>query len=365
MSVLQLRRDMVVADPPAADAGTENTAVVEIDAPFPLRTINVTPDVIEPVDGGGDETPGESLAVRARGWLRLIAGLVVLGAYPSMVVMSSDVGDRKLASLVDRAQWTAPWAGAAATLMERHYSHLGWAADAADWTPMARLTAKPALQHAMAESIGEYVNLMSQNAIADGHPDADLSAAARLVSVNSTGAQLRAARDALVNYDRRERRRGVVENSDPARLAVQLQLVGTWATRSQAEVARVAAMTGGGPIDRSATQAVYAAKGRALAAFAFVGAMHWPEDAKTVAARNAALAAWKAAAGFHPLLVLNGSPDGSVFGNHAASMGFLIAQAQTATAAYQAAIEAGAKAGAVDATAAAVIANSAPSTAVR
>lgn len=249
--------------------------------------------------------------------------------------------------------------------MERHYSHLGWASDAADWTPMARLSAKPALQHAMAESIGEYINLMSRNAAADGHPDADLSAAARLVNVNSTGVQLRAARDALVNYDRRERRRGAIENADPARLAAQLQLVGVWAARSQAEIARVAAMTGGGPIDRSATQAVYAAKGRAQAAVAFVGAMHWPEDAKTVAARNAALTAWTAAAEFHPLLVLNGSPDGSVFGNHAASMGFLVAQAQTATADYLGAIEASAAAGMPDVATPVAIANSAPASTVR
>ncbi|MBI1360577.1 MAG: hypothetical protein GC155_09900 [Alphaproteobacteria bacterium] len=349
MSVLQLRRDMVVADPPASDAGTEKTAVVEIDAPFPLRTINVTPEVVEPAEADHEEISGESLMSRARGWLRLAAAVAIVGAYPSMIVMSSGVGDHKLASVVDRAQWTAPWAGAAATLMERHYAHLGWASDAADWTPMARLSAKPALQHAMAESLGEYINLMAQNAVADGHPDADLSAAARLVNVNSTGAQLRAARDALVNYDRRERRRGAIENTDPARLAAQLQLVSSWAERSQTEVARVAAMTGGGPIDQSATQAVYDAKGRAQAAYALIGAMHWPEDAKTVAARNAALAAWKAAAQFHPLFVLNGSPDGSIFGNHAASMGFLIAQAQTATADYLAAIRSDAGAGATDA----------------
>ena len=40
-----------------------------------------------------------------------------------------------------------------------------------------------------------------------------------------------------------------------------------------------------------------------------------------------------------PLIVLNGSPDGSLFGNHSASMGFLLTQAQKATADYKALVE--------------------------
>ena len=335
MSVLQLRRDMVVADPPAAD----NAALVTIDAPFPLRTINVTPDAVEEIDLL-EERPHKSFGARVRGWLRLIAGLAVLGAYPALVVTASGVGDHKLAGLVDRAQWTAPWAGGAAALMERHYALLGWASDAASWTPMARLSAKPALQQALAESLGDYINMMSQDATAAGRPDADLSAAARLVNLNSTGIQMHAARDALVNFDRRERRRGAIDDSTPTKLAAQLQLVDTWGARSQADIARVSAMTGASLLDRSATQAVYAAKGRAQAAYVFIETMHWPEDAKSVAGRNAALGAWRAAAEFHPLVVLNGSPDGSLLGNHAASMGFLIAQARKATADYLAAIQA-------------------------
>jgi hypothetical protein len=359
MSVLQLRRDMVVVDPPAPDSSASAaTAVVEIDAPFPLRTINVTPDAVDTVEAG-DAAPRKSFGAHARGWLRLIAALVVVGAYPTMVVFSSNVGDSKLSGLVDRAQWTAPWAGGAAALMERHYRQLGWASDAADWTPMARLTAKPALQHALAESLGDYITLMAQDAVAAGRPDGDLSAAARLVNINSTGAQMHAARDALVNFDRRERRRGAVDDATPAKIAAQLQLVDTWGARSQAEIARVSAMTNGGLVERTATEAVYDAKGRAQAAYVFIETMHWPEDAKAVAARNAALTAWKAVAEFHPPVVLNGS-NGSLLGNHAASMGFLIGQARKATTDYLAAIQA------APAPAASVaIANAAPAAAIR
>ena len=337
MSVLQLRRDMVVGD--TSESVPADKALVTIDAPFPLRTINVTPDSVDTIEVE-DEAPRKTFGQHARGWLRLIAALVVVGAYPTMVVMASNVGDHQLAGLVDRSQWTAPWAGGAAALMQRHTSDLGWASDAADWTPMARLTAKPALQHALAESLGDYITLMSQGAAAAGRPDSDLSAAARLVNINSTGVQMHAARDALVNFDRRERRRGAVDDATPAKLAAQLQLVDTWGARSQTDLAGISAMTRSGLIERSATEAVYKAKGRAQAAYVFIETMHWPEDAKSVAARNAALAAWKAAAEFHPLLVLNGSPDGSVLGNHAASMGFLIAQARKATTDYIAAIEA-------------------------
>ena len=71
-----------------------------------------------------------------------------------------------------------------------------------------------------------------------------------------------------------------------------------------------------------------------MAAYIFIDTLTWPGSDKAAAARKTALEAWKTAAEFHPLVVLNGSPDGSVFGNHAASMGFLVGQAQKATGTY-------------------------------
>src|SRR5690606_3211691 len=82
---------------------------------------------------------------------------------------------------------------------------LGWASDAPAWTPMARLTAKPAYQSAMAGAIGEFLTLAQTQAVARGATDADLSAAARLVTQDSTGVQLRVAHDTLVNHSRRLR----------------------------------------------------------------------------------------------------------------------------------------------------------------
>ncbi len=334
MSVLQLRRDMVVVEEEDAEPA------VEIETPFPLRTIE--PDTIdgelteiEDPLSDEDEQPARSFFQIVRFWFNVAIVAVALSAYPIMTMLGADVGDRNVANLVDRTRWTAPWAGGAATLMEKHFNQLGWASDSPSWAPMARLTAKPAYQSAMAGAIGEFLTLANKQTAAGGSEDSDLAAAARLVTSASTAVQLRAARDALVNHDSRLRRRALSRISTPAELVEQLALIDGWAVKSQADIARSASMLGGSPFDEVATVAVYSSKGRAMAAYVFLDTMHWPEDAKTAAARNAALAAWKSAAEFHPLIVLNGSPEGSLFGNHSASMGFLLAQAQKATVDYK------------------------------
>jgi len=328
MSVLQLRRDMVVV---------EEEKAVENDKPFPLRTIEaevtdvIDIDEVEEVSDE-DDRPRKSFFQHVRRWFNALIVVAAVGAYPAMIVADSNVGDGDIKGL-DRTNWSAPWAGGAATILEKHFNELGWAKDAPAWSPMARLTAKPAFQSAMAESVGQFLVLANSQAVSAGREDIDLSAASRLVTASSTGDQLRAARDALINYDRRLRRRAAALPETPAQLTAKLALIDSWAMKSQEDIARSAALASG-PIDQSATTAVYSAKGRAMAAFIFIDTMHWPQNEQAAAARTTALEAWKAAAAFHPLVVLNGSPDGSVFGNHAASMGFLIGQAQAATKAY-------------------------------
>ncbi len=347
MSVLHLRRDMVVVE--------EEEKAVEIDTPFPLRAIDVeVADIEEVAAPEHEEQIGRSFFQIVRWWANVAIVIVAILAYPVGIMTASDVGDGRVTSVVDRTKWTAPWAGAAATLTERHFNELGWASDAPSWTPMARLTGKPAYQSAMAGAVGEFITLMRAQSAASGEMDADLSAAARLVNVNSTGIQLRAARDALVNYDRRMRRRSAAPVSTPAQLSEQLALIDSWAVKSQTEIAASSAVIGGNPIDDEATRAVYSAKGRAMAAYIFIDTMSWPENARAAEARSAALEAWRSAAQFHPLVVFNGSPDGSIFGNHAASMGFLIGQAQKATENFLAAAEP-----------ASIIASAAPATAVK
>lgn len=336
MSVLKLRRDMVVVEEDPAKASEKDT-----DTPFPLRRIEAEPDdVIEAElvapdadDGEPEIAPRKTVVQRVGFWLKTTAIVAAFGAYPAMVVAASDVGDGNLSGLVDRSQWAAPWTGGAAVLLQTHFDELGWAPDAQPWEPLARLTAKPAYQKAMAQSLGAAVALANSQAIADGRPDSDLEAAARLISGDASGVQLRAARDALVNYDRRLKRRDVSLTSTSEQLMGQLALISGWAAQSQAGILASAASVGGNPMDEDATRAVYEAKGRAAVAFMLMDALDWPQTPDAVAARAGALEAWKQVAEFHPVIVLNGDPDGSIFGNHPAAVGFLLTQAETATAA--------------------------------
>ncbi len=339
MSVLKLRRDMVVVEEEVSKTSDKDT-----DRPFPLRRIEADPiDVIEGelVSPEADEpdvefVPQKTFFQHVGFWLKTTAIVAVLGAYPVMVFAASDVGDRNLSSLVDRSAWAAPWAGGAAVLMQQHFEELGWAGDAAAWEPMARLTAKPAYQEAMAQSLGAVIALANAQAIAEERPDADLEAAAQLVSGASTGVELRAARDALVNYDRGLKRRDVEVVSSPETLAGQLDLMSGWAAQSRAAIIASAASVGGNPMDEDATRAVYMAKGQAVVAFLMLEALDWPQTPAGVAARANAAEAWKAVAEFHPLVVLNGDADGSIFGNHPAAAGFLLTQAEAATTALMA-----------------------------
>ena len=343
MSVLKLRRDMVVVEE-ASKTSDSKSSDRESDKPFPLRRIEAEPvDVIEAelVEPAADEhdiadAPHPTFFQRVGFWLKATAIVAALAAYPAMVVAASDVGDRDLSSLVDRAQWAAPWAGGSAVLMQQHFEQLGWASDAEAWEPMARLTAKPAYQQAMAQSLGAVIALANAQSIAEQRPDADLEAAARLVSADSSGVEMRAARDALVNYDRSLKRRDVEVTSSPDMLAGQLGLLSEWAAQGQTAILASQGSIGGNPMDEDATRAVYTAKGQAVVAFVMLEALDWPQTPAAVAARAKAAQAWKAVAEFHPLVVLNGDPDGSLFGNHPAAIGFLLTQAELATSALKA-----------------------------
>ncbi len=336
MSVLKLRRDMVVVEEePVAEL------VTEIERPFPLRTRESdSSDIIEAeaidIDDEHDEeiSTYKTFGQHVRFWFNTVAIVGLLGVYPVMTIASSDVGDRNLETLVNRADWAAPWVGGIATLMEKHFDQLGWASDAEAWEPMARLTAKPAYQAAMAGSLGDVLKRANVQSAIAGQPDSDLEAASRLVRDDSTGVQLRAARDALLNFDRRLRRRDAATGFSAKQVSEELALLSTWATTSQQSVIASMGAIGGSPMDEEATRAVYAAKGRATVAYLMLDSLKWPESADVSKARDAAEAAWKAVAEFHPLVVLNGDPDGSLWGNHPAAMSYLIARAEASTAAF-------------------------------
>lgn len=369
MSVLKLRRDMVVVDEePVTERVAESSngraaeRGGESDRPFPLRTREaddadiIEADVVDADDlhdeHDDDADTHRTFGQHVRFWFNTVVIVGALGAYPAMVIASSDVGDRNLDALVNRSDWTAPWVGGVATLMEQHFNDLGWASDSEAWEPMARLTAKPAYQTAMAASLGDVIRLANAQAAAAGSPDVDLEAAARLVKEDSTGVQLRAARDALLNHDRRLRRRDAATDLTASQISEDLKLVTGWAALSQERIIASASTIGGSPMDEEATRAVYAAKGRAAVAFLLLDSMKWRETADLTHARNAAMSAWKHVAEFHPLVVLNGDTDGSLWGNHPAAMSFLISRAEAATRTFEDLVKAATPAPASAATAA-------------
>jgi hypothetical protein len=274
-----------------------------------------------------------------RRWLTSAVALGALATYPAMVVAASSIGESRPVES-ERGQWTLAWAGAAVDLLQPQYQTHGWASDAPEWSPMARLTAKPAFQSALAETVGEFLAL---KAGPDGTGDAgrgDLAAAVRLLDADSTGVQLRAAVDALRSHDDRRRRLGAPDDGRGPMALATLNLVDDWAEVSKLDLAEVAATASGSPLDRTATEAVYAAKARARSALAFVSTLDWPEDPDVRTARTEALDAWRAAAEFHPLLVFNASPEATFFGNHPSAMGFLVERAQAATHDYAVALSA-------------------------
>lgn len=270
---------------------------------------------------------GSHRGARALG-VGLILSLAV-AVYPVMMMVSSRVGDRSLSGLVDQTKWTSRWAGAAAGLIERQYLELGWAPDAHWLSPASHLTAKPAFQRALSSAVGEYIAVMADLSSESGGADQDLIAASKLIGPASNAAQLHAGRQALISFDRRLRRRGEVPAPGEGQIR-QLKTFETWAREGRRGVTHLAEKSSG-VVSRDATVAVYSAKARAQAAFVFLDAMEMGQTPDVMIARQSALDAWREAARFRPLIVLNGSSEGSIWGNHAVTMGFLLGEAETAT----------------------------------
>src|SRR5690349_17096766 len=133
MSVLKLRRDMVVVEEEAAVEPSAPAHEAETDRPFPLRRIE--PDEIEVEATEVSEYEADEVA-KPRGrtrkrrtffghlrlWLNIAVAVVIVGAYPTMMITGSDVGDKNVTSRVDRTRWTSPWAGGVVTLTEQHFN---------------------------------------------------------------------------------------------------------------------------------------------------------------------------------------------------------------------------------------------------
>jgi hypothetical protein len=335
-SVLKLRRDMVVTD--KTDAGpapaAKSVAQTVLDqAMFEASAHGNHEDEHEDEHNGDDAHHGPTFLGRLRLLGGIAAGVAALAAYPAMIVLESDTADKAVIAAAEPSDWTAPWAGAAAQLMEIHFDEAGWAIDAPQWAPAARLTGKPALQAAVAQSLGEFLTLKSREAALSGQRDSDLEAAARLLTAESTGVQMRAAYEALVSHDQRSKRYAAAAASPEGDAISELTLIAQWASASQSELA--VAASDRDIVDGGVTRAVFSARGRAQAALLLIRAIGVHDDDRLQESRETALEAWRNVARFDPLLVLNAAPDSPLLGNHAAALGFLVTRAEDATHAYR------------------------------
>lgn len=314
----------------------ETAPVVEIERPLPLRARDPSSSgstaeakaaaefVAKPV------RRRKSFGARLRGFAVGLTGLGLVAAYPVAIAMASDVGDRAASASPavagERQAWASPWAQASAELLHRQIDDFGWAKSASTWSPMARLVAKPAYQQALAEAVGQSARLVATEVSGAGAPVApSLLAVGRLLSASSTEAQVRAAHVALINFDREQRHNGSAPAVSATAAKNRIALVQGWAAQDRQTLAALAAKPQALLLDPAAAAAIYAVKARASVAAAMLQQL--PVEAAVAADRAAAVAAWRAVAEFHPLMIANGPAD-SLVGSHPAAVAFMLAEAQ-------------------------------------
>ena len=144
------------------------------------------------------------------GWMRhfrwagaIALAIAMLGAYPTLMVLSHDLPD-DLPDNIPRTVWADARVGAAIELIEAELADRGWMGTHPSWHPRAQLTAMPSFQEGMAETLTEFIRLRSRLAGTNDETDTDLRLAATLIS-QATSAdapdQLAAAMQALRRFD--------------------------------------------------------------------------------------------------------------------------------------------------------------------
>jgi len=302
-----------------------------------------------------DAEPSPLMQKASNLWQRLIfltrfsIMLALLGGYPLMVVLSHKVNSAPI-TLAAEAAWTSPQAGTALTLIGREVTGPGWAVDRAFWHPQARLNALPAWQEGLGSALSDYMLLTAQNVTpVELAPDADLMAAGRLLAPASdteTGARMHAAAEALLRYEGRLSRGLAAAPAGLESLNQELDLFIAWAADNQETLRTQAEMADGWPASRADIEAVYVARAHAQAAAELLNAtlLAQPELVATrdaAEARDAALKAWRRAAEFNPLMISN--PAGGTAGllsDHPATLAWYMAEAETATQTFKAALTA-------------------------
>ena len=289
-----------------------------------------------------------------RWWRRSILMLkvgVVVGAvlaYPVMTVMSHRIDDSDVL-LATSQNWASPEAGVAINKIARELEGTGWAGDRASWHPQARLTAMPAWQKATADALAEHTRLLAVMSPVNGEPDADLTAAARLLHGmpgDDMRPRLTSAAEALNRFDTRAARGLAIQPDRLELLKAEARQFAGWAETDLTDLStQINRDVVEWPASRTDIVAFYGAKARAHVAREMLMATERSEPRlgrtpDVQAAMTRAKDAWGRAARMKPLIVSNQPGDGMLMANHLASMGFFLAEAKIASLALADALDA-------------------------
>ncbi len=271
--------------------------------------------------------------------IQILAVIALVCIYPAMIVASHEITDDPII-LSGETPWTSPETGVTVMLIGRELEGPGWAADKPGWHPQARLTGLPAWQEAVSTSLSEFTRLTAQKSqTADGTPDPDLSAAARLLKPEADLSQtprLSAAAEALARYEGRLERDLATAPSGLDDLLDELALLTSWAdTSREALVSRIGTRDGW-PASKADVELFFQARARAHVASQLLAAtlMSEPDIAlsETVQQRLDQLeASWRRAGELNPIFVSSQAGDARLMADHIAMMAFYIGQASDQT----------------------------------
>lgn len=276
---------------------------------------------------------------RLKRFIQLAAILLVLGFYPALIIGSHVINDDPV-SLSSERPWTSPEAGTMITIIGREIEGPGWSADRPGWHPQARLTGLPAWQESLSTSMSEYARMMAENATNQrGSPDPDLSAAARLLSIDPQLPQtprLSAAAEALARYEGRLERGLASRTGGLDGLLDKLALLASWSDWSTMELSDQIGTRDGWPASKADIRAFYTARARAqLASQLLTASLSAEPDLVVTDAVQDRIdrldAAWRRAATLDPVFVSNQTGDAHIMADHLAMMAFYIGEAGAET----------------------------------
>lgn len=284
------------------------------------------------------------LAVQ-KGWralkrsLKIGAVVVLVGAYPAAIVLSSHINDKPVGIPAEQG-WAVSGIGVAIHKIARELEGAGWAADRPVWHPQARLNALPAWQAGTTDALSEHVRLIAELAPYEGAPDSDLAAASRLlaeVPEEPMRPRLTAAAEALNRFDTRASRGLAMRPMPEEIMPEELALFAHWAAEDRAALSdRINALqTGGWPASKEDIAAFYRAKARAHIAHEMFAANRAKaltlNDTGVLVAADRVEAAWSRAARMKPVFVANQSGSAVLAPNHLASMAYFLFEAEAAS----------------------------------